>query len=288
MRRIPVVATIRDAYSFTFTHLGGIIGLIWASMVMITIARFFTFNRFYNDFIEYMAGGNAALMGPTLLMMMAYLIASLLIYAVMFVAVAQLALGARSAPAVLHFAFGPTEWRLFRALFAFTGLMMLMALTVLLAVNAIVSFVPGAKADETAMSGVLFLAMSCVGLVLAARFLLLLPAISVSETGPALRRAWALTAGNLWPLIGILIGLFLPLAFIFVLVDLGLGGQAAVGSAATPQLQMMAAVMHARQTLPIACGLSFFVSPLMIGLFTGASVSIWRTLKDEPGLDVVA
>src|SRR5215831_14883609 len=170
MRRIPVVATIRDAYSFTFTHLGGIIGLIWVSMVMITIARFFTFNRFYNDFIEYMAGGNAAQMGPTLLMMMAYLIASLLIYAVMFVAVAQLALGARGAPSVLHFAFGPTEWRLFRALFAFTGLMMLMALTVLLAVNAIVSFVPGAKGDEAAMSGVLFLAMSCVGLVLAARF----------------------------------------------------------------------------------------------------------------------
>ncbi|MDB5741351.1 MAG: hypothetical protein JWP16_2391, partial [Alphaproteobacteria bacterium] len=29
MRRVPVVATVRDSYIFTATHLGGIIGLIW-------------------------------------------------------------------------------------------------------------------------------------------------------------------------------------------------------------------------------------------------------------------
>jgi len=35
----------------------------------------------------------------------------------------------------------------------------------------------------------------------------------------------------------------------------------------TPQLQMIAAVMQARQTLPLTCGLSFFFSPLVIALF---------------------
>ena len=57
MRRVPVAATIRDAYIFTAAHLGGIIGLIWVPMVIVTVAQFFTFHRYYNDFIEAMAGG---------------------------------------------------------------------------------------------------------------------------------------------------------------------------------------------------------------------------------------
>ena len=91
MRRIPALQTIRDAYVFAGAHLGGVIGLIWVSMVMITIARFFTFIRFYNDLIDFLASGNAAQMGPAMLMMMFYLVALMLLYAVMFTAVVQMA-----------------------------------------------------------------------------------------------------------------------------------------------------------------------------------------------------
>jgi len=38
--------------------------------------------------------------------------------------------------------------------------------------------------------------------------------------------------------------------------------------------------------LPLICGLSFLFSPLVIGLCAGASVSVWRALKDEPALDI--
>jgi hypothetical protein len=286
IRRIPVVATIRDAYVFTATHLGGVIGLVWVSMVMITVARFFTFYRFYNDFIDFMASGNAAQMGPALLMLLFYLVAALLLYAVMFVAVVQLALGARAAPVFIHFAFGPLEWRMFRGFLAFAGLFMLIVLSILIAANAVLTLLPGAKMDQGAVSSVTVLAMICVGLTLISRLLLLLPAIAVSETGPGLRRAWALSAGNVLPLIGVLLGLFLPLALILAAIDLGLGEKGAGVAGGTPQLQMVAAVMHARQTLPLACGLSFFFSPLVIGLFAGASVSVWRVLKDEPALDI--
>jgi hypothetical protein len=261
-RRIPVVATIRDAYTFAATHLGGIIGLIWVSMVMITVARFFTFYRFYNDFVDFMASGNAAPMGPTLLMLLGYLVAALLLYAVMFVGVVQLALGARAAPAFVHFAFGPLEWRMFRAFFAFAGLMLLISMAVLTALNAAVVLLPGLKMNQAALSGVMLLAMLGIGAVLTSRMLLLLPAIAVNETAPALRRAWALSAGNVLPLLGVLVGLFAPLALLFV--------------------------MQARQTLPLTCGLGFFFSPLVIGLFAGASVSAWRTLKDEPSVEIVA
>jgi hypothetical protein len=289
MRRIPVVATIRDAYMFAATNLGGVIGLIWVAMVMITVARFFTFYLFYNDFIDVMASGNAAQMGPTLLMMLGYLVAALLLYAVMFVAVVQLALGARAAPSFAHFAFGPLEWRMFRAFFALASLVLLIAVAILFVANAALALVPGAsKTGQAGASSLMALAMLCIGLVLASRFMLLLPAIVVNETVPAMRRAWALSAGNFLPLLGVLLGIFVPVALVFVLIEVGMGEAGAGLTGATPQLQVIGAVMHARQTLPLTCGLSFFFSPLVIALLAGASVSAWRALKDEPVTEIVA
>jgi hypothetical protein len=34
--------------------------------------------------------------------------------------------------------------------------------------------------------------------------------------------------------------------------------------------------------------LGFLVSPLVVALFAGASVSAWRALKDEPVAEIVA
>jgi hypothetical protein len=53
-----------------------------------------------------------------------------------------------------------------------------------------------------------------------------------------------------------------------------------------PQLQTIAAITHMRETLPLTCGLSFFFSPLVVGLLASASISVWRALKDEPVLDI--
>jgi len=285
MRRISAIATIRDAYVFTFTHLGGVIGLIWVSMVMITVAQFFTFHRFYNDYITVMAAnGNPAQMGPTLLMMIAYMVAWLLLYSVMSVAVVQLALGSRTSPAFAHFAFGPLEWRLFRAFAAFAGLLFLISIMVEIVINSAAPAMGGTQAGE----GLFMLAMIGILLVLTARFLLL-PALAVNESGPALRRAWALSAGNLLPLMGVVLGLFLPLGVVFVgILDIAIGlkGNAAAAAGANPEVQRMAALLLMRDTLPLICGLSFLFSPLVIGLCAGASVSVWRALKDEPALDI--
>jgi hypothetical protein len=288
MRPIPVAQTIRDAYSFAAAHLGGVIGLIWVSMVLLTIARIFTFYRFYNDVIDFLAGGNPAQLGPALLMMMGYLVAMMLLYAVMFTAVVQLALGARPAPSLLHFAFGPLEWRMFRAFFALAGLMLLAGVTVLIGTNAILALVPGAAASQGAIGGLAILALLVVAAAVTARFLLLLPAIAVNETVPVLRRAWAMSAGNFLPLLGVLLGLFLPLMLVLMLIDVGMGERTQGLPGAATQVQMVAAAMHARQTLPLTCGLGFLFSPLVIALLAGASVSAWRTLKDEPSIEILA
>ena len=57
------------------------------------------------------------------------------------------------------------------------------------------------------------------------------------------------------PLLGVLLALFLPVLLFFVLMELGLGRKAPPAAGATPQLQMIAAIMQARQTLPLTCGL---------------------------------
>jgi hypothetical protein len=286
MRRISVIATIRDAYVFTFTHLGGVIGLIWVSMMMITVAQFFTFHRFYNDYINVLASNeNPAQMGPTLLMMIAYIVAWLLLYSVMSVAVVQLALGSRTSPAFAHFAFGPLEWRLFRAFAAFTGLLFLISLMAEIAINSALPSLGGTGSQ--AGEGLFMLVMVGIALMLSARFLLL-PALAVNESGPALRRAWALSAGNLLPLMGIELGLFLPLGVVFVgILDIAIGlKESALTSSTSPELQKMAALLLMRDILPLICGLSFLFSPLVVGLCAGASVSAWRALKDEPVLDI--
>lgn len=287
-RRISAGATVRDAYAFLGAHVGGIIGVIWLPMVLITIAQFFTFHRFFNDMIEALASNNAAPMGSALLMLMGYVVAKLLLTALMCVGVAQLALGSRTTHALIYIAFGPPEGRLFRAFCGFAGMMLMAAITILTVANMIMAAtgMPSLPIQE-GVSGLMLLMLLASGVLLAARFLLLAPAIAAGETAPVLKRAWALSAGNFWRLAAALVMLFLPVFLFFILLDAVLGQVAAPSPGSSPQLQMVAALMQARQMLPLTCGLSFFFSPLVIGLFVGASVSAWRALKDEPaGVDI--
>lgn len=288
MRRVPVVATIREAYLFIANHLGGVIGLIWVPMVMITVAQFFTFQRYYNAMLEYLAGGSATQLGPSTLMLIGYIAAAVLLYSVMLVAVVQLALGNRQGGVIAHFAFGPLEWRLARAFFAYVGLMLVMGLSLTLVVSLLMGAGGGAKASQALASLVLMLGLIGSCLVLVPRFLLSLPALAVSESGPLLRRAWALTQGNFLRLLAILVGLFLPLAILLGVADIAIGAHAAPATG-DEQMRMMQTLMQARDSLPIACGLSFLISPIVVGLFASASVSVWRALKDEgSSLDVIA
>jgi hypothetical protein len=281
MRRISVVATIRDAYVFTGTHLGGIISLIWVPMVLATVMGFFSLQRYYADFSAALVSNDTGALAPSLLMMLCYLVAALLLQAVMYVATVQLALGARTAPAVAHFAFGHLEWRMFRAFIGFIGLALMLVLPIFVVGGAALK-AAGLQAGP-AQLGLVFYAIVALAMP---RFLVLLPAIVVGETAPVLRRAWTLSAGNFWRLLAVLLAIFGPIFVLLAGIDLALMGH----GAALPgdeQEQMRAAIARARATLPLISGLWFLVSPLIVGLFAGASVSAWRVLKDEPAaLDI--
>lgn len=281
MRRIPVVATIRDAYVFTATHLGGIISLIWVPMVLVTVMGFFSLQRYYTDFSAALTSNNTATLAPSLLMMLCYLVAALLLWAIMYVAVVQLALGARTVPVFAHFAFGNLEWRMFRALVAFAGLCLLLVMPVFVLGTAALK-AAGVQAGPAQMGLVFYVIVALV----TPRFLALLPAIAVGENTPVLRRAWMLSTGNFWRLLAVLLGIFGPVFLVFIGIDMALMGHGAPLSGDEQEL-MRAALSRARATLPLISGLWFLISPLIVGLFAGASVSAWRTLKDEPAaLDI--
>ena len=282
MRRVPVIATIRDAYIFTATHLGGIIGLIWVPMVLATVMGFFSFQRYYTDFSDALASNNAAALAPSLLMMLCYLVAALLLQAIMYVAVVQMALGARAAPAIAHFAFGNLEWRMFRAFLAFIGICLTLVVPVIVIGGAVLKEA-GRQADPTQM-GFVFYAVIALAMP---RFFALLPAIVVGENNPVLRRAWMLSAGNFWRLLAVLAGIFGPIVILFNALNLVLMGHGGVALSGDDSEQMRQAVARARDVLPLISGLGFLISPLIVGLFAGASVSAWRVLKDEPALDIV-
>jgi len=280
MRRVPVAPTIRDAYSFTFGHLGSIIGLIWVPMLLLTVMGFFSFQRYYNDFIAAMAGGNPSALGSSLLMMLGYMVAALLLEAMILVSVVQLAQGTRDPkPVMAHFSFGPAEWRMFRALIALVGLMLLFLFPAYIATGAL-SMALGNRG--AVMTNLAVLVLYAVIVAATPRFLLLLPAISLNEQLPVLRRAWSLSAGNFWRLLGILAGGAGPVLLAMGAIDAILStGAAAVAPGATPEEQMVAAVRQASDVLPLMSGLSFLVSPLLVGLLARASVTSWRALTTQ-------
>jgi hypothetical protein len=255
-------------------------------MVLATIMGFFSLQRYYNDFIDAMASGNVAALGPSMLMMLGYLVAALLLYAVMFVAVVQLALGARSAPQVAHFAFGNLEWRMFRAFIAFIGVILALVIPAFVVAQAVLALA-SSQLPQAAGPALMLLIFYGVILLAMPRFFVLLPTIAVAENAPVLRRAWMLSAGNYWRLLGVLLAIFGPILLLFTGLEVALSGHTPPPAAnASEEMQLVAAIMRARDVLPLISGLGFLISPLLVGLFAGASVSVWRALKDEPALDI--
>ena len=137
MKKIPIVQTIKAAYGFVFTHLGAIIGLIWVPMVLVTVLGFFVEQRYYAAAADALASDNYARLGPSVISLFCYFVAAILLYAMMYVPVMQLALGQRKDGAIFHFALGPAEWRMFRALASLAAFLFLPGLITAFLFNSV-------------------------------------------------------------------------------------------------------------------------------------------------------
>ena len=278
MPKIPVLDTIRAAYQFTFAHLGAIIGLIWMPMIMATVIGYLVLQRFFIAMADAFASNNLALMGPALLGLLSFILVALLLTAMMAVPVTQLALGSRKAGALLHFAFGPLEWRLFRAGLGIAGFLFAVLLIASMATAAAIGGSPRASLGAS----LLFLACT---VFFALRFGFLAPSVSVAESEPVLPRSWLLSAGNFWRLFAIFVAILFPVRLAMVLIELALEGPSQLEAELFTNANstaMLAAHFHAiAQTLPIKAGLIFLMAPVFLGLALGAGAHAFKTLKGE-------
>jgi hypothetical protein len=277
MKKIPVIRTVQAAYQFVFTHLGQIMGLIWVPMVLVTVIGFFVEQRYYAAAADALASNNFTRLGPPLLGMFGYFIAALLLYAMMYVPVIELARGQRKEAVLVHFNFGPLEWRLFRAM---VGLLAFLLIAVLLS-----GFVIGAISSFAAASLALELLLALIYLALfyaIMRFVFLLPALAVHEEGPLLPRAWSLSAGNFWRILAIMVATMGPVALVAAMAELLLEGPQALLPSVASSSAMAAAQLHRMSlNMPVSEGIGFLLAPLFLGLAAGASAAALEALGKD-------
>jgi hypothetical protein len=277
MKKIPVLATIRDAYRFTFTHVGAIIGLIWLPMFLITVIGFFVWKRYLDAMADALASGNYAATGPQSLGVLCYFIGALLLVTMMSVPMTQLALGTRKEGALVHFALGGVEWRLFRGAVSLVGLLLMMTMLLAVAATAL-----GSLGGSQRFMIPLALGFLATFAYFALRFGLVMPALAANENEPLLQRAWALTAGNSGRLLIVAVAVLGPLWLLSTLAQMLVEGPVSL----TPNLQsstaMLAAEIHLMaQQMPLVWGVKFLIAPLQLGLALGAGASIYRALTGE-------
>lgn len=276
MRRLSVTAIIREAYNFTLANLGAIIGLIWLPMVLLTVGQFFVNQHYGAQVNEAVAAGNPAAAGPAVLALLFFLLIQLALTAMMMVSVTQLALGQRQGGAMIHFAFGALEWRMFRTLFAAALFLMPPLMLLMLSGGAVMGGAPVAGGPQ-GMGALLALPLLAGVIYFAVRLMALLFPVVLTEEKSIIVRAWTLTTGNFWRLLGAFLGALLPVyllmmvALMFVLRD---AIPADPGAMPTPE--QLAAVRDAN--LPMMTGLQFVVAPLLIGLTVGISVFSFKAL----------
>lgn len=276
MTKIPVLDTIRAAYRFTFTHLGAIIGLIWLPMILATVMGFFVMQRFFTALANAFASNDFAMMGPPLLGLISFLFVGLLLLAMMSVPVMQLALGTRKAGALAHFAFGPAEWRLFRAGLGVAGFLFVLLVLVSMLTAAVLGV--GSMGANIASLAVFYVCL----IFFILRFGFLLPAVAVAESGPVLPRSWILSAGNFWRLLGVFLAAIVPTRLAMLAVETALEGPRTLEPKLFGSTAMVAAQIHAAsQNMPVTAGILFLVAPVLLGLVLGASAHAFQILKNN-------
>jgi hypothetical protein len=279
MIKLPVGKAIAHAYTFTLRELGTIIGLCWVPLVLMALVQFLPF-VFGNPMAQ---SENATAQGRQELENLMRSVVLLLLYAVMYVPVMRQALGQRTGTALVHFALGMPELRLFGAL----CLYVLVAMAIMAGIG-ILGLVLGGLALANKSAGLSLLVAilifaAVLGFIYATVRLgfLLVPA-TVSDGQISLTRGWILARGNFWRILGVLIAVLLPVYLIHLIGMVAIVGLQLVAplptETAAAQQAIAARFAMIGQHMPAYLGLTLILAPFSIGLSMAASAFGYRTL----------
>lgn len=305
MRKVPVWRTIGRAYAFAFHNLATIIGLIWLPLAVLLIGGYLVISRCFDGVLTAIANGNryAAYSGAAYFYL--YRAAALLLESVIGVSVMRQALGQRNRTVFVHFSLGLTELRLFVTFLAYwlivqtielVGFVLVIIAAVTLGLTArALGTIDGVSASVVAVWTVVALLIALLAgiLFVTTRLSFLLVAVTVAEDKIDLIRAWELTRGNFWRLFVILACVSIPTWLVYLGIQFAFVGFAATGEATSVSplavsfqgsLETVAARVHqVLAWLPYFYGAWFLVRPLVLGLYSGAAATAYRTLVPEAG-----
>jgi hypothetical protein len=273
MNKLPVGKTIIDAYGFTFAQLGTIIGLIWFPMVISTLLSFLP------ELADGYADTNTVGASAVEMEVLAVALLTILLSAIVNVAVVRQALGMRQGPAVFHFALGQPEFRVYGAFLVLYFLfgVALLVLVEALSVGGVVSSI-AALAALPALATLLYLAI---------RFGFLLVPTVVAEGRIDFARVWSLSSGNFWRIFAVVLSIAVPLALAWCAAIAALMGKQLWAALLVPQttdqqvIQQHVTELHDLFTRYTSqrIFISLMLAPFSIGLTLAAAASAYRALS---------
>jgi len=288
MNKIPVGKAIAYAYTFTVAEIGTIIGLAWLPLVLMSVVQFLPF-MFGNQMAP---AENATAQGREQLENLVRSLVLLLLYSVIYVPVMRQALGSRKGTAIVHFALGVPELRVFGALCLCFFVLMIMASGI-----GFGALLLGGLALANKSAGFsLLIALIILAAVLAFCYatvrlgFLILP-VTVAEEQVSLTRGWILARGNFWRILAVLLAVLLPLYLVNFIGIIAIVGPQLVAplpaNTTMAEQALTARFAMIGQHMPAYLGLTLILAPFSIGLSVGAAAFGYRTLAAKPELSPV-
>lgn len=232
MRKIPLGATLDDAYKFFFRNIVSIIGTVWfpAALFAALVAAllFALLPHGWQEIRNVTPDDIERFLTPHRVMIFRLMpvltIAALLISAMIKVGIMQHALGQRSGLTLFYFSLGAPVWRMAGATIIAALVLMVLGMIEIIA-GVVLHY---AVSSQIARGWTILFDVVQVVFWLAVfvycniRLFFFLPAVIVAENRIALFRSWTLAGGNVGRAIVIFLAVVLPVWFVTSLIVNGM------------------------------------------------------------------
>lgn len=299
MNKIAVLATVGESYRFTFANYVRLLAILWFPFVLIFAGMAVVAGPVMDAMRKAAQGPNLSAAMGMLGEIFLFEFVALFVVVVASLGVTRLALGRPVRWPFFYFSLDRTLWRLLLADLV-AGLIMfgiLMAVSIVSGIVLVAMLISsGASAQDPAaaqhlalmqqlvVTPIVYLAMAVIYI----RVGYLLPGIVSDEAGLGISRNWALTKGNFWRLLGLLVLIVLPMVILSALNYLVIWHFAgnpfdAMSHAGDPRAQMGRALtifaFYARYWYVYAI-VSLLLAPLFYGPLFASGAFAYRALAE--------
>lgn len=260
MKKIPLGATITQAWRFAVMRFAQILGVLWLPLALTWGLSFALQSRIQPLSARIMARDLSAAPQLWTILLPFYFVVAVLMF-MQTIGVARLALGLRR-PAWFYFSLGKPVWRLLGNVLLFFLIMALGIIAAMLAawlagwllgaIGRAVNFQP-LTATLGFVTVIVLIAIWCAWIYLLVRLsFLLVPVVAAEEPGMALSRGWALGHGNFWRMLAALASFLVPVLALELVLVFGFmlrGVSFPPPHATAAQQSAFQAAMQARQAM---------------------------------------